>query len=423
MMLLNTNQKNQLANLVLRLSSLGAKLILTLYMARFFDLSALGVYGLVFSAVILSGAFLGQEFSYIVKREIVGLEPTDALQKIRDQIIWYAANYALLALVVFGLIVTNAIDIPAKYLIYILVLGVSESLGTVLYNNMNLFNQQLWANVAFFVRAASWVPFVIVLGFVDESFRTEDTVLICWAIGSIAALGVPLWVWRDWGWAAVAKRPIQWDWLFNGLKRGSFIWFGILGTVLGSYIDRYFVNHFLSLELVGVMTFYYSFVNAFEPLVESGILTFTAPRLVASHKKKDGVGFWREAGQAAWQVGIGMGVLALFLSVFVPFLGQFLGKEAFVEQIDTFLLLLVAAWIHAFSLVPYYILFAQHRDKPIWIGNILYVIPVLACNFIFIPQLGFLGVGYSAIVSSLFLLFWRAKFIQWPKNFFQKKKI
>jgi O-antigen/teichoic acid export membrane protein len=235
------------------------------------------------------------------------------------------------------------------------------------------------------------------------------------------ALGVPLWVWRDWGWKTVLKTPVDWLWLVRGIKRGAFIWFGTLGAMLGSYVDRYFVNHFLSIEYVGVMTFYYSFANAFQPLVESGVLAFVAPRMVAYHKAGDKVGFWREVKQAGWQVGIGVGLLVLVLGVVVPALGHLLGKQAFVNEAYTLWLLLGGSWIHTMALVLYYILFAQHQDKPIWLGNILLMAPVLFCNILLIPAFGFEGVGYSAVATGVFLFFWRFKFIEWPRPLLCKK--
>lgn len=416
MLALTSDNKNRIMNLALRLSSLGAKLILTLYMARFFELSSLGSYGLVFSAVVVVITLLGQELGYMVKREIVGLSPQEALIKIRDQIVWYGANYILFSLIVALIIMTGISGVPTKYLLYILVIGIAESLGTMCYNNMNLFNQQVMANVALFVRAAAWIPFVVALGFFDNSYRNEDTVLIGWAVSSTIALAVPVWAWRDWGWKAVLRQSVDYSWMIKSVRKSSFIWFGALGLMVGGYVDRFFTNHFISIEMVGVMTFYYSFINAMAPLVESGALIFTAPKLVDLHRRKKIKRFWYETFKVMKQVGIGAAGLALILSVCVPVLGVLMGKAAFVDQMDTFWLLLVATWLNSMSLVLHYVLFAQHRDKPIWMGNILFVIPVIVGNLFFIPLYGFIGIGYSAIVSAIFLIIWRGKFIEWPSH-------
>ena len=281
------------------------------------------------------------------------------------------------------------------------------------YNNMNLFNQQVMANVALFVRAAIWIPFVIVLGFVDDSFRHEDTVLTAWAISSVLALAVPFWTWRDWGWGASFSRTINVQWLFHSVKKSSFLWFGALGLMIGGYADRFFINHFISIEFVGVMTFYYSFINAIAPLVESGALIFSAPKLVDYHRRKETKLFWQETAYALKQVGLGVAGLSVILSAFVPCLGILMGKLEFIDHISTFWLLLFATWLNSMSLVLHYVLFAQHRDRPIWVGNILFVIPVIAGNMFFIPTFGFIGIGYSAVVAAVLLILWRVKFVHW----------
>jgi O-antigen/teichoic acid export membrane protein len=153
------------------------------------------------------------------------------------------------------------------------------------------------------------------------------------------------------------------------------------------------------------------------PLVESGALIFSAPKMVEFHKNKKTESFWKEAKSALLQIGIGVALLSLALSIFVPILGYFMGKPAFLDNIHTFWLLLFATWINSLSLVLHYVLFAQHRDKPIWTGNILFVIPVIMGNMFFVPHFGFIGIGYSAIISALLLILWRGWFIRSHKGF------
>ncbi|MGE0108691.1 MAG: lipopolysaccharide biosynthesis protein, partial [Bdellovibrionales bacterium] len=416
-MKIKDEHKNRFMNLSLRMVSLASKLILTLYMGRYFELSALGAYGLVFSAVVVVNTLLGQELGYIVKREIVGSSPQAALIKMRDQFIWHSGNYLIFTLVTTVLLLSGFDYVSPKYIIYILAIGIAESLGSMAYNNMNLLGQQVMANGALFIRAAAWVPFVIALGFWDKSFRTEDTVLTAWAISSTLSLSVPLWTWRNWGWKNMIQAKIDYKWMKQSVKKSAPIWLGSLGLMVGGYIDRFFINHFINIELVGVMTFYYSFINAMPPLIESGALIFSAPKMVEFYKNKKTENFWKEAKNALIQIGIGVALLSLALSIFVPVLGYFMGKPAFLENIHTFWLLLGATWINSISLVLHYVLFAQHRDKPIWTGNILFVIPVITGNMFFVPHFGFIGIGYSAIISALLLILWRGWFIRSHKGF------
>lgn len=417
--LLSDAVTGQITNLILRVASLAGKLLLMLFMGRYFDLSSIGAYGLVFGAVMLVGAFAGQSFNYVVMREIIDMPRIDALARVRDQVVWYLLNYALLG----GLLVANdylrIIDIPSKYFIFLLVLSVTEGLGSVFYYNMNSFGQQFLANISLFVRAAAWVPFVVVLGLYDPKYLHEDTVLLCWSVGSALSLTIPLVVWSRWGWRKVFAKRIDWPWIRNGVKKSSYIWLGTLSGVAGSYLDRYVVNHYINLELVGVLTFFYSFVNAFFPLIESGVIAFASPKMVGLHRRNEMQAFWLEVRRAGKQIAIAAGGLAVFLSLAVPSLSIMLDRHAFVRETQTLLLLLAATWFNVMSMGLTHILFAQHRDGPVWTGSLFYCLVMVVANFSFVPVYGFSGIGYSALVAALCLFIWRLCFVDWPMHFWR----
>ena len=253
---------------------LGAKFVLTLYMGRYLSLHDFGMYGYIFATVIILTTALGQRLDFIVTRDIVDMPADIALQKIRDGAYFYLANYVVLALVIFGLIGIHAVDLPAKAMIYILALSVLESFCTVLNTNMNALNQQLLANLVFFIRAGVWVLPVMVLGLMNPAYRTYDAVLIGWAGGATLSLFATLWCWRDMPWREVMQRPFDWNWLVNGVKKSSLLWIGMIGLIGGSFADRYIVEYFLGWDYVAVLTFYASFTNAILTLMQSGIIVF-----------------------------------------------------------------------------------------------------------------------------------------------------
>ena len=133
-----------------------AKLGLTFYMGTYLSLEAVGVYGLVFGAVMLLGPLLGLGLNYVVVRDIVGRAPSFVSHRIRDQAIVYCFNYILLGAVISGVIIADLAGVPAKSLWFVLVLSVLESYGTATYYCMNSLQQQVWANSMFCIRSGFW---------------------------------------------------------------------------------------------------------------------------------------------------------------------------------------------------------------------------------------------------------------------------
>jgi O-antigen/teichoic acid export membrane protein len=377
-------------------------------MGRYLSLSDMGTYGLVFGTVMVLITFLGQRFDYIVMREIVGRSPATGLHKMRDQAVLYGINGVLLAVIMLGMAVTGAGGVATKTLVYIFLLSVFEGYAGFVYNNMNSLNRQVMANVQFFLRSGLWVLPVVALGLIDPSYRTVDTVLTAWTGGILASYGVVAWTWRAMPWREISQRPVDWVWIKRGLKKSSLIWLGALGLVAGVYVDRFIALRFLTLDDVGVITFYASFSNAMLALLQSGVAAFAHPRLIVFHREGKKDRFRKEARRMIQQIAMGGAVMAVGLGIAVPLLGGYTGHPEYQQHVVVLWLILAGTWIRANAEALYLILFARHQDRPIWLGNLLYLVPALICNLVLVPYFGLEGVGYGTILATLFLFVWRA---------------
>ncbi len=405
--------KAQILNVGLRLSTLITKLVLMLYMGRYLSLADMGTYGLVFGIVMIATAVLGVRLDYIVSRDLVGIEPAMALCKMRDQAVFYFLNYIVLLAVLAPVVLTNGgISVDEKTVLYIFALSGVESYASIVHNNVVSLGRPLFANVLFFVRAGLWVFVVIGLGAFLPTLRTVDTVFVCWLSGVALSLIIALIFWRHMPWRVAFRTPINWGWIRTGINKCFFIWLGTIGVTVGFYIDRFIVMKFLGIDYVGINTFYVSFATALYTLILSGVLSFAYPRLIVFHRDNDQAGFWREARYTSRNVALFSAVIALGMAVGVPLLGYIFKRPELVRETPTFLLLLAGTWIRSNAETLYYILFARHQDKPIWLGNLLYLVPAFGCNVLFVPIFGFIGIGYGAVVAALFLLLWRWWFVR-----------
>ncbi len=396
----------RLLNTLLRLTALSAKLGLALYMGRFLSLPDIGTYGLVFGAVMILTSVLGFRFDYIVSRDLVRTTPVAAVTKMRDQMVFYIMNYFAAALIAVAVMKTVT-GIDLRMLFYILALTVTNSYVDFTYLNMNSMERPLLANMLYFIAAGLWCVLAIGLGIVAPSFRNVDTVLTAWFLGNLLYVVATFLTWRKMPWHELRGVAINWKWIADGIKKSSLIWLGALGIMAGSYIDRFVVMHFLGLEKVGVAAFYFSFAAATLTLVQTGVLSFVYPRLVALHREGDSMGFRHERRQAIRQVALFASVIATGVCIAVPLLGQSFHRPQFVDNAPVLWLMMAGIWIRCNADALYQVLFARHQDRAIWLGNMLYLVPALLCNTVLVPLTGFAGVGYSAIISSLFLLLWR----------------
>lgn len=404
--------KLQLLNSLLRLLPLLAKFVFTLYMGRFFSWEDIGVYGLVFGAVVILTTTLGQRLDFILARDIAAIAPETALVKIRDAVIFYGMNYLVLAVMIFAMIAMHVSEISPQIMIYILVLSVLENLGALLNTCMNSLNQQLIANAIFLVRSGIWVLPAMILGMLNPVFRSPDTVLACWSAGAFVSLLITFWYWRGLPWHAALLLPVDWQWIRQGVKKSIPFWVGMTGLIGGSFSDRFVVEHFLTPKYVGILTFYTSFTNAMLTLMQSGVIVFAYPRLIALYRDSDIRAFHKEVWHTTGQMTFGATVIALILAIAVPMLGPLLGRPELVEQEGTLWLLLLGTWLRVNAEVFLYVMFARHQDRPLWLGNLLFIIPALGGSILLVPLVGFSGIGYCSILPCFFLLLWRLWYVR-----------
>ena len=405
----------RLFNIGLRLGTLGSKMVFTLYMARYFSLADIGVYGLVFGVVMVMGGVVGMRIDYVVSREIVGVDPASVLVKMRDQVVFYLLNYIVLALLMI-LAQTIGIGIDSKIMIYIFIISVVEGLASLSYANMNSLEQPIIANVMFFIRSGFWTFPVMILGFLYPSLRTFDVVFTGWIAGVTASLAATVYVWRSMPWKAMFQTRVNWKWIRNSIKRCFLIWLGGLGIVAGYYVDRLVVVQFLGLEQVGIATFYLSFTNALLTIIQSGILSMTYPRLIKFYREGNLSGFRQEIRQSLVNAnGFAIGI-AIVMGIVVPYIGTLFNRPELVTERLTLWLMLFGVCIRANTDALYFILFARHQDRAIWLGNLLFLLPALGGNLLLVPMLGLSGIGYSSILAALCLVAWRLWYVLYPGN-------
>jgi O-antigen/teichoic acid export membrane protein len=403
--------KTQALNAFLRALPMAAKLLLTLYMGRCLSLAEMGVYGLAFGAVTILLTVQGQGFGYLVARDIVGVSPFVALHKMRDQAVLLAANYVVMGLAAALLISNDILPIAPGIVWLVVALTALEGCATTLYSNANSLNQQLAANFFFFMRVAVAALPPVILGLFSPQWRSAEIALSSWAIGSALSVGANLWFWRDMPWRKVLLAPIDWRWLSRGVAKCLPIWFGGMGFTASLVIDRFVVEHFLTLDDVGVLTFYYSFVNALMNLLQSGVFAFSLPRVIALHRDADRDAFWREANRATRQVALLAGFMALILAVAVPLLGVMVGRAALSDNAPTLWLMLFGVWMRLIAEAFNNVLYARHQDRAIWLGNLLSLVPAIGGNALLVPLAGLPGAGVAACLSAAFLLGWRWRWI------------
>ena len=395
------------ANLALRLLSLTAKMLLTLYMARFVSLADIGEYGLVVGTVAILINVLGIRLDYAVSRDLVGASTLDSLRIMRDAFLFYGFNYLVLACIMAILILAQITRVSNQSLTAIYILSILESCSNLMFINMMSLRRPILANSMFFMRSGLWVFPLIALGIFWGICRTGGAVLSAWAIGAMTSIAFTLWQWRSLPWESLRCVVVDWKWLRRSIGGCGLIWISTVGLTAGTFVDRFVVASYLNLDLAGVVTLYASFTSALFSLVESAVF-YRYPSLISLYRNNDQAALNREARRLIGTAAVLAGFIAICLAIFVPIVGAITERPLLVDNSPTLWLMLLGTWIRIVAQAFYFILFATNRDRAIWLGDLLYIFPALGGNVILVPIFGLIGIGYCSIISSSLILLWRA---------------
>jgi len=247
----------------------------------------------------------------------------------------------------------------------------------------------------------------MLLGFFYPEYRSAEVVFGFWLTGVLVSLAFTAFVWRKLPWRESLQVPVNWPWIYRSVKMSVPLWIsGVCGSSAGN-VDRFVIEKFLTRDMVGLASFYGSFIASISALLTSGIYIFKYPFLIESYKNKDTKEFYRLAKMMGVQSSISGAIISLLIGFALPLLGDFLGRPEFSLYASTLWLLLIGAWIRSVSEALYYVQYARHQDRDIWMCNIIVVVPALVLNLLFVSLFGFIGIGYSAICTAMLMAAWR----------------
>lgn len=267
----------------LRAGTLGIKLLLTLYIAKYLGLNELGIFGLIAAAQILlpSAASLG--INHSLARHAVTQTEAQIIAKTRGYLFVVLFFYAIGT----GIAHTYLGD-RISLLMFLSAIGLLllENINSDAYHLLTNQSKPVFANALHFVRSALWAIVFMVAGLFYENLRTFEWLLIFWLVGSGTAFAMLVLHFHHWPILSVplAARTFA-SQLRTQISESWFLYTNGLVVSIGSQSDRYIVTAILGLELTGVYVFYLQVSSALSNLHYTGLIQIQRPEIILATKQ------------------------------------------------------------------------------------------------------------------------------------------
>lgn len=383
-------------NLSLRGGGMVGKFLLIFFLARILQPEELGTYGLFIATVGYALYFLGLDFYTYSGRAMLHAEQKMWPAMLRDQVVLFACSY----LVVFPLLslIFVAGLLPVKYALVFYVLLTVEHLAQEFNRLLIIIGKPLAAGGALFIRSGAWCYALVAVYLGDFVSVGIQTVFWLWISADILVLVWGIWLLRELPWASLTP-DINWAWICQGVRVAGLLLIGTLALRGMFTLDRYFVEAFSNLEMLGVYTLYMAICFSLIGFVDAAVFSFRYPVLVTLHKSGQHAAFKLAKRDFGRQTLIAVSILALAAGgLIVPVL-EWIGKPIYLQHLPVFFMLLAASIIFVVGHIPHFALYAMGSDRSIVSAHIAGCATFIIGSILVAPTNGMVGVAAMLLVA------------------------
>ena len=390
--------------MAMRASVMGCKFGLTLFIARYLDLSSLGLYGLAAGAIAAVPIVVNLGMNHLLMRDAVTASTSEMIDSMRHY--WCFVVLAYTVLLTITTLATVLFGTPPLWILIVAVI-MFEHVGNDIFYLLSSLQRHVWANAIGFIRGAAWILFYVPLAIWDASFRSLPYLFGFWLVGGVASVGLFAFLSRSWPWLASFSRPFRRSVITDAIRKSFLMLLSDLGFITSQYIDRYLITLFLGLKVAGIYFLFWT--------VGSSATTFLA--LVLQQKQRPSlISAYRTSGpsahrQLAWRFLQTTALTTAALSTAVGFTFQVLlpwvAQPALVAQWSAFWLIVAGLAVRYMADFGVLALFTAHLDRLTTVTNLASVGVLVIAQLVLLPLAGLHGAGAAILLTSLIMALWR----------------
>lgn len=393
-------------NLVIRGITLAGKFFLLLFLAKHLTTEQYGIWGIFTTSVALSLYLVGLDFYTYSSRTILQLPVGERSAQLRDQLLFYLMSYVTLFPLLSLLFVGHVME--PKLMLFFYVILVFEHLAQESFRTFVVFSKPIIANIILFLRTGSWAFILLIAWSLGaHNLETMKAVLFFWMGGGLAALITSIVMLSRFPFKPVRRIPVNWRWIWDGLKVSLFYFVGTVGYKIIEFSDRYFINYYHTSTDVGIYTFYANMANLIEIFVYTSVIIIFSPVLIESFHRNNyeyRMAHARFSKQVFWfnvlsAVLLGIGIIPILHVV---------KKPEYFNNLPTLAILAASEIVYNFSLIFHYILYVRKHDASIIKSTIAASVINILLNFILIPPFNIIGAAISTLLSYGIILVMKA---------------
>ncbi|WP_445730724.1 hypothetical protein [Mariniflexile sp.] len=394
--------KTGIYNIFFRGTTLLSKFLFVIFLGKYsVDESNLGIFGMITTAIGLLIYVIGFDFYVFNTREILKAK-ISLIEKIRNQLFFHALAYLIVVPISF-VFIFGFDFISIKFLWIFLVLLISEHLGQELYRLFTTLERSVIANVMSFLRSGLWVWYAFFDYFILGNPVNIEKYILLWAISSWLSFFILTFILlKPINLQSIKYIKPDWRWIGLGVRTSGVFFIGSLSFQIIQFSDRFMIDYFYDKKLVGIYTAYAQFTNAIDVFTFSAVTMIAFPKLIKAYSDPE------KYKSIKYQFSKHLILLSIVLILIViitgPFIFKILEKNSFLNEINSFYVLLGGTFLLIVSNIYHYDLYVKRKDSIITITALIAVLVNVFLNIVLIPKYGIFGASLATFITFFFIV-------------------
>ncbi|MDA9404498.1 lipopolysaccharide biosynthesis protein [Bradyrhizobium sp. CCBAU 45389] len=402
-----TSFNRYLADLIviaMRASVMGCKFGLALFIARYLDLSSLGLYGLAAGAIAAVPIVVNLGMNHLLMRDAVTASAAEMIDGMRHYWSFVVSVYVVLLSIVT--LITIAFGTSTLWILIVAVI-MFEHVGNDIFYLLSSLQQHLSANAIGFLRGAAWILAYVPLAIWDSNLRALPYLFGFWLAGSIVSVALFVFLSWSWPWRACFSLPFRPLLITQAIRKSFLMLVSDLGFIASQYIDRYLITLFLGLRVAGIYFLFWTVGSSATTFLALVLQQKQRPLLISAYRSGGASAHCQLARRFMQTTALATATLSIAVGLAFQALLPWLGQPALAAQSSAFWLIVAALAVRYMADFGALSLFTAHRDRLTTVTNVASVCVLVLAQLALLPLAGLHGAGGAILLTSLIIALWR----------------
>jgi O-antigen/teichoic acid export membrane protein len=394
--------------MAMRASIMGSKFALAIFIARYLDLSSLGLYGLAAGAIAVVPVVVNIGMNHLVMRDAVTASAAELTNSLRHY--WSFVMSVYVILLTLAVLLTIVFDASALWILLIAVM-LFEHIGYDVFYLFSNIQHHLSANANAFLRGAAWILVYVPLAIWEPNLRTLSHLFGSWLVAGMLSFVAFIYLSWSWPWRESFSIPFKPRVVTATIRKSVVFYVSDLSFVASQYLDRYLVTLFLGIEVAGSYFLFWTVANAATTFLGLVVQQQQRPLLINAYS----VGGLSAHCQLCWRFMQTTVLATAALSIVIGFAFQILlprlGQPSLANHLFVFWLIIAGMGFRCLADFGAMSLFTSHRDRLTTLTSVVSVGVLAIAQTILLPLAGLYGAGGAILITFVGITLWRYRLL------------